>query len=235
MLFFVSVCVLVVHALSSLLHLVVIRWESIKQMQCVYELQRGFSMGALTVLGLQLCLLTFSLGAPYFPVWSVSDTESQDELKSMDQPIMFETGYGELHQAEAPELGLEMKYQDPQDYDITLMKHRVRRSEKKKKKKFRAGAFTLLGSFQQTSLDGIKTPVSSRTKREAEAAAGKLLHPRPKPHQGKMSPIGNTGEPEVVRAKRQLQKKKKPSKQPSRPGRNSLVGSMGPTVSSIQE
>ncbi|XP_036453327.1 uncharacterized protein LOC118826454 isoform X2 [Colossoma macropomum] len=197
MLFFVSVCVLVVHALSSLLHLVVIRWESIKQMQCVYELQRGFSMGALTVLGLQLCLLTFSLGAPYFPVWSVSDTESQDELKSMDQPIMFETGYGELHQAEAPELGLEMKYQDPQDYDITLM--------------------------------------SSRTKREAEAAAGKLLHPRPKPHQGKMSPIGNTGEPEVVRAKRQLQKKKKPSKQPSRPGRNSLVGSMGPTVSSIQE
>ncbi|KAL6490321.1 hypothetical protein MHYP_G00006660 [Metynnis hypsauchen] len=162
-------------------------------MKCVYELQRGFSMGALTVLGLQLCLLTFGLGAKFFPAWSVSDTENQED-NSMHHPPNFETGYAELHQAEAPELGLEMKYQDPQDYDITLM--------------------------------------SSRTKREAEAAAGTLVHPLP--HQGKMSPIGNTGEPEVARVKRQLEKRK-PSRQRFGPGRNSVIGSMGPTLSSIQE
>ena len=68
-------------------------------MQCVYELQKGFSMGALTVLGLQLCLLTFSLGAKVFPVWSVSDTENQED-NSKEQPPNFETGYRELHQAE---------------------------------------------------------------------------------------------------------------------------------------
>ncbi|KAL7876294.1 hypothetical protein AOLI_G00112570 [Acnodon oligacanthus] len=226
-------CVLMLCSLSSRLHLVMIGWVSIKQMQCVYELQRGFSMGALTVLWLQLCLLTFGLEAKFFPVWSVSDTENQED-NSMYQPPWFETGYGELHQAEAPELGLDMKYQDPQDYDIILMKHRVRRSEKKKKKKFRTGAFTPLGSLQQPSLDGKKTPASSRTKREAEAAAGNLLRLRPNPHQGKTSPIGNTGEPEVVRAKRQLQKRRQ-SKQPFRSGRTSLLGSMGPTLSSIQE
>ncbi|KAL7879905.1 hypothetical protein SRHO_G00021590 [Serrasalmus rhombeus] len=131
-------------------------------------------MGALTVLGLQLCLLTFGVGAKFFPVWSVSDTENQED-DSMYQPPRFVTGYGELHQAEAPELGLEMKYQDQQDYDITLM--------------------------------------SSRTKREAEAAAGKLFRLLPNPHQEKMSPIGNIGEPEVARAKRQLQKRKSTSDQ----------------------
>ncbi|KAL6490319.1 hypothetical protein MHYP_G00006640 [Metynnis hypsauchen] len=165
-------------------------------MKCVYELQRGFSMGALTVLGLQLCLLTFGLGAKFFPAWSVSDIENQED-DSKELPPWFETGYGELHQAEAPELGLEMKYQDPQDYDIMLMKHRVRRSEKKKKKKFRAGALTPLGSFQQTPLDGKKTPA-------------------------------------VARAKRQLKKGKQP-RQRFGPGRKSLIGSMGPTLSSIQE
>ncbi|XP_017569691.1 uncharacterized protein LOC108437235 [Pygocentrus nattereri] len=190
-------------------------------------------MGSLTVLGLQLCLLIFGVGAKFFPVWSVSDTENQED-NSIFQPPYLETGYGELHQAEAAELGLEMKYQDPQDYDITLMKHRVRRSEKKKKKKYRAGALTPLGAFQQMSLDGKKTRASSHTKREAEAAAGKLFRLRPNPHQGKMSPIGNTGEPEVARAKRQLQKRQQ-NRRPMGPGRHSLIGSMGPTLSSIQE
>ncbi|MCI4377653.1 hypothetical protein PGIGA_G00206030 [Pangasianodon gigas] len=100
---------------------------------------------------LGVCLLFFSYG---------EENGSHAELQRAELVPVSMTGPGAMQQDEAPVLGLEVKYQNP---DIMLMNHRprLRRYGEKKKKKYNAGAFSPLS----TSQDGKKTH-NSRTKRE---------------------------------------------------------------------
>ncbi|KAG9273989.1 hypothetical protein AMEX_G10782 [Astyanax mexicanus] len=153
-------------------------------------------MGVLKVLGLQLCLLAFIIGAEARLEWAASDTKDTDEEpNSMQNPINFETGYESLHQVEAPEFGLEEKHQDPQDFDIMLMTHRVRRSEDKKKKrrKFQLGAYAALGSIVPPKLK--QEPEVVRAKRQLKNT-GTPKKPRYQP--GKYSHVGRESAPTPV-------------------------------------
>lgn len=57
-------------------------------------------MEVVKVLGLQLCLLAFSLGSEIPYQSSFSDSESHVEPRSAELPPSFETDYGTLQKAE---------------------------------------------------------------------------------------------------------------------------------------